>query len=181
MKIYLNLLPPLKKKGLQKSLFLAFFQTLSIVLFVVTVALVGTLLLVRNQMLAGYQDLKQRSAVASSGTAATIMADIKQTNLFLKDINGLQTQFIPWAEVTENITSLIPASARLESLEFDAAGNVRLQGFAASREDALAMLKKFKETPYLTDVVSPLSNILQKENINFDFSMKYRLPNAASQ
>ncbi len=181
MKIGLNLLPPLKKKGLQKSLFLAFFQTLSFLLFVVTVALVGTLLLVRNQMLTGYQELKQRSAVASSGTAASIMADIKQTNLFLKDVNALQTGFIPWAEITERMTAMIPAKARLELLEFDATGSIRLQGHAATREEALAMLKAFKEAPDLTDVVSPLSNILQKENISFDFSMKYRLPGAAAK
>lgn len=181
MKITLNLMPPIKKKGLQKALFLAFFQTLSILMFVVSMALVGILLLVRNQMLASFQQLKQRSAIASSGTAATIMSDIKQTNLFLKDTAALQASFIPWADVTERITALIPPRARLESLEFAADGGVRLRGYAATREDAMAMLGNFKAAPFLTDVISPLSNILQKENVSFDFSMKYVLPASAAK
>jgi len=181
MNISLNLLPPIKKKGLQKSLFLAFFQTLSVLFFAVTVALVATILLVRNQMLAGYQDLKQRSAVASSGAAVSIMTDIKQTNLFLKETDALQTRFVPWSDVIEKITALIPPGARLNNLEFDNSGAIRLRGYAATREDALAMIKGFKETPYLTDLVSPLSNILQKDNISFDFSMRYAEPAAAGQ
>jgi len=178
MKIYLNLMPPSKKRSLQKGLVLGFFQTLSLLFFLAVLSLVGTLLLVRNQMLASYQELKQRSAVAVSNESASIMADIKQTNQYLKETSALQEAFIPWADILEDITALIPDRARLEKLEFDSAGNIRLQGFAATRDDALAMLKKFRETPYLTDVVSPLSNILQKKDVSFDFSMKYVAPDA---
>jgi len=180
MRIYLNLLPPHKKKALQKVRILAFFQTVSLVVLLVAASIISTLILVRGQLQASYHDLQQRSTTASAEEATDIISDIKQTNLYLQEIDAASKLFVPWSEAVRNIAALIPPNTRLEKMEIDSTGKVRLLGIAATREGALELLQRLNETPYLTDIVSPLSNILQKENVNFDINMTYSTPQPAT-
>lgn len=179
MRIDLNLLPPQKKKELLKSLILAHFQLMCFVCLVVAVGLVGTLVLVRGQVKRNFNDVQAAAAGMHTEKTADITEQIKQINLYLKDIKDLQNKHISWTDVVDNIMALVPPKVRLESLTMEEGGQIRLTGMAATRDDALTMLKSLRETAYLTDVVSPLSNILQKENVNFEFTMKFVPPKPA--
>jgi len=176
MFITLNLLPPAKKRALLKGVVLGHFQLMTFMCLVVAVGLVGTLLLVRGQAKSTYNDVKARAAEMRTEETTDIVTEITQANLYLKGVAELQTKYVSWVEVVENIASLVPPKARLEMLAMGDDGQIHLTGMAETRDDALTLLKRLKEASYLSDVVSPLSNILQRENVNFDFTMKYSPP-----
>ena len=176
MFITLNLLPTAKKKALLKGVILGHFQLMAFVCLVVAVGLTGTLLLVRGQTKRNYTDAQASASWMHSEETSDIINDIKQANLYLKTAAEQQNKYFSWAEVVENITALVPPHARLELLTMVEDNQIHLTGMADTRDDALTLLKRLKETSYLTDVVSPLSNILQKDNVNFDFTMKYSPP-----
>jgi len=181
MRISLNLLPPQKKKALQNELILAHFQTIGLILFITVGFSLGILLVVRQQLAINYQDLKRRSVDSTSVETTATLDDIKQTNALLRRIDGIQKEYVPWSDVIEAVTAVMPPDIRIENLDIDQDGNIRLAGVAQTRDSALELLSRLKSAPFLTDVVSPLSNILQRENVNFNFSMKYKsLPNGGS-
>jgi Tfp pilus assembly protein PilN len=173
MQIGLNLLPPHKKKELRKSLILAHFQLMTFICLIVAIGLVGTLVLVRGQVKHTFDDVQARAAAIPTDQSTDITEKIRQINIYLKGVNELQNKYVSWSEVVDKLTALVPPKVRLELLTINEGGEIHMNGMATTRDDALALLKRLKETDYLTDVVSPLSNILQKENVNFEFTMTY--------
>ncbi len=178
MRITLNLLPPEKKRALQSGLVMAYAQTIVFILFLVTIFISGTLMSVRLLLNNDYEQLQKQAATASSSETTDIVTSIKQINAYLKDIDATQRGFIAWSKVLEDITPLIPADVLLDRISVSDDNRVVLSGMAQTRDGALTLLKRLKEAPYLTNVVSPLSNILQKQNVEFDFEMVYSAPAA---
>ncbi len=176
MRITLNLLPPDKKKALQTGLVMAYAQTIVFILFLVTVFVSGTLMSVRLMLSADYETLKKQADTASSSETTDIVTSIRQINSYLKEVDGTQHGFIAWSRVLEDLTPLIPADVHLDRITITEDNKIVLTGVAQTRDSALAMLKKLKEQPYLSNVVSPLSNILQRQNVEFDFEMTYQPP-----
>jgi len=181
MQIVLNLLPPLKKKALQNELILAHFQSIILILLVTVTFAIGTLIIVRTQLNANYQDLARRSSDSASAEATADLENIKQTNAYLRRVRDIQSQYISWSEIVEAVTAIMPPDTRLENLQIDQDGKVHLTGVAKTRDGALELLKRLKGAPFLKDVQSPLTNILQKDNVSFDFEMHYAKAPAAGQ
>ena len=173
MLVTVNLLSPAKKRDLRSSLVMAYAQTMVTLLFATALLVTGTLLSVRFMIESDYENLQKQSASAASEESTNIMENIRQINAFLKRVESTEAAFVPWADVLEELSPLIPTGARLENLTIDEGGNISMSGLADTRDTALAMLKNLNDAPFLKDVVSPLSNIMQKQNVHFDFQMKY--------
>jgi hypothetical protein len=181
MKIFINLLPPSKKRDLQASIILAYAQTMVFIFFLVSVILSSTMLSLRLVLKAEADYLSRQSLTAASAESSDTMGGIKDINGFLHSIDTLQKDYTPWISVVTDITDLLPAGIRLDSLRADQANRVFMDGMATTRQDALALLKSLQNQPYLTDVHSPLSNILQRENVQFSFEMRYLPPDERDQ
>jgi len=173
MLVTVNLLSPAKKRDLRNSLVMAYTQTMVSLLFATAILVAGTLVSVRFLIKNNYENLQRQSASAASEESTNIMENIRQINAFLKRVESTEAAFVPWADILEEIAPLIPRGVRLENLTLDKDGNIAMSGLAETRDDALALLKNLKEAPFIKDVLSPISNIMQKQNVNFDFQMKY--------
>ena len=173
MQFDLNLLPPTKKKALRAGLVLAYVQSLTIVLFLFVILVSATIFSVRLMMKSDVDGLTEQARAASSDEATEILTSIKQVNDFLDKTEGLRLNFVPWADVLEQITPLVPRHTRLDKITIDGGGKIVITGLAETREEALALKQSLEEQPYITDLVSPLTNLLQKYNVDFNFEMKY--------
>lgn len=180
MRITLNLLPPVKKEALRLGLVLAYAQTMVFLFFIVTVFAAVALVYVKIMVSDIGRDLERQSASLGGEETAAVTSDIKQINDFLNDVDKLEKQFEPWSVFFERLTPLIPPGTQLTRIRIDESGRIFLSGVAPTRNDALELLRRLKEAPFVTDVVSPLSNILQKQQVNFDFEMKYVRPEAGN-
>ncbi len=173
MRITLNLLPPEKKKALRTGLVMAYTQTIVFIIFLVVVFVSGTLMSVRLMLSGDYETISKQEATANSSETTDIVTAIKQINSYLKEIDDTQRGFVPWSTVIENITPLIPNDVQVERISISSEDKILLSGVAQTRDGALLLLKRLKEQPYLSNVLSPLSNILQRQNVAFDFEMTY--------
>ncbi|MDD5251373.1 MAG: PilN domain-containing protein [Patescibacteria group bacterium] len=174
MNITLNILPPEKKKALRSGLVMAYVQTMTILLFLSALFVSGVLVSARLMMADELKQIEQQaSGGAGTDESADIINNIKQVNSYLTTVQMMQTGFVSWSEVLEDIATMMPKNTRLERISLDQGGHIKISGVATTRDEALAFLKNLKEAPYLTDIVSPLSNILQKTQVSFDFDMKF--------
>lgn len=181
MQIYINLLPPGKKRDLQASIILAYAQTMVFIFFLVAVILSSTMLSLRLVMKSEADYLKNQASTAVSAESTDMMTGIRDVNSFLRSVDSLQQSYTPWITVITDIADLLPAGITLDSIRTDQANRIFMDGTAATRQDALALLKSLQNQPYLTDVNSPLSNILQRENVQFSFEMRYLPPDERDQ
>lgn len=173
MDMEINLLPPDKKKSLRQGMVLTYIQTMVFLVFLTALFAAGTILSVRMTVKSYYDGILKQSEAVGSQAGTDMTAVIRDLNGFVKQASARQAAFIPWSEAIEKLLPLIPPGVRLESLRADGAGNLQLTGVAATRDASLELLRRLKETPFIKDVSSPLSNILQKTDVKFDFEMRF--------
>lgn len=168
----LNLLAPEKKTALRAGFVLSHMQATMFILFIVASFISGTLLSIELLMKSVLENITLRSNTTAQ-EYDKIGAQITDVNAYLDRVDSLQQEFIDWSFVLEELAAVATSGARFESIHIDGDGVVFVQGMAATREDVLLMQERYETLPFITDVSSPLSNILQRTNVKYEFTMRY--------
>jgi len=171
MRISLNLLPPEKKRNLRQGFIIAFAQSMTLYVFIIVLVLTGTIISVRMMMNNNFEALNQPVSEADQYPASS--NEIKQLNFYLQRVDSYATRFTAWSEVLKSVLSAVPKDVHVQKLSFATDGGVRLTGEAATRDDLLALKNALSTLPFLSDISSPLSNLLQKKNVLFELTMRY--------
>lgn len=180
MSIALNLLSPEKKRALQAGFLMAHIQSLIFVVMLLAILASGTLLSMRMLLQRFHEDLQRQSGPATDEFTSAA-EDIKRINAYLSRIEQLDARFVRWSDVLARITAVVPAGIELEEIRLDSSRKILVRGVAETREDVLTFNDRLKALPFLSSVSSPLSNILQKKNVRFDFEMQYGPPPAPAK
>ena len=72
------------------------------------------------------------------------------------------------------MTSATPEGIRLSEIDVTPKGKISLRGTAATREDVLTYKGSLEATGLFAHISSPLSNILQRTDIQFTFEATYQ-------
>jgi Tfp pilus assembly protein PilN len=101
---------------------------------------------------------------------------IRQINDQIKTVSKIQNEFIYSSLLVKELTDRIPDGIYLSYIKADISQRVlRIIGRAQTRENFLALKQKLENSTVFIEVDSPLQNILQKENIDFEMSIKLDL------
>lgn len=101
---------------------------------------------------------------------------IRETNEKINLIAGIQDDFIAWSRFLERLSRETPAGVKLNLLKIDGKKEiVTMRGEALNRDDLLALQKNLTATGLFQEIDSPLSNILQKNEVNFEIKGKINL------
>lgn len=101
---------------------------------------------------------------------------IRKINDQLKTVTQIQSEFIYSSALVKELTDRIGNGIYLSYIKADIGGQVlRIIGRADKRENFLALKQNLSTSPVFTEVSSPLQNILQKENIDFEMTIKLDL------
>lgn len=172
--ITLNLLAPEKKIQLRLAaqfrqgarilaLFCGFF-----VVFVGVVVTAKLLLDQRSQALAA--DIDRLTRQQTDQRDAPLTTAIRDLNTQLGTVAALQTRYTDWIDFLVTFSSAVPKQVRVESIDIrKTTGQVEIHGFAASREDLIAFKQQLEDSGLFLSIVSPIANLIQKTDINFQF------------
>lgn len=175
MHITLNLLPPKKKDALRQGYVVAYVRAMLIFLMIVAVALSATLISFRIILANTLTELtKQNEDMLSEDTAPE--KDVEIIDAFLTRISDLQSDFVSWSEVFEEISLATPDGIVLNAVQLNVDGKVFIRGVAASRDDVLSFQSRLDDFEFFTPIKAPLANILKKTDIDFDFETTYVTP-----
>jgi Tfp pilus assembly protein PilN len=102
----------------------------------------------------------------------TVNSEIKQLNGSIARIETLQKLFTPSSVLLRDVAQRTPEGVYVTGLDFEVRTEaMRLSGIAATREDLLAFEKAVRESPFIKTLESPISNLFQKRDINFQFKI----------
>lgn len=103
--------------------------------------------------------------------------NINQINGMLVSIRNINSQNFGLVEILDNLSSIALPGIYFEDLSYKfvdetMAGKFVLAGSAGKREDLIEFLWALEQSPYFKEIESPLSNLIKKENLNFQITFK---------
>ncbi|WKZ29564.1 MAG: PilN domain-containing protein [Patescibacteria group bacterium] len=168
--ITLNLLPPPLKAALRRRAIYAALEQVMIAAFGLLLTACVLLLLVRIRLLRVLNDVQGRQIL--SAEYLSVNKDIRALNAQIGRIELLQKMQISPTALLLDIGQRTPEGVRLSSIDFDVSSeSLRLSGRAQRREDLLAYESAIKASPFVKSLDSPISNLFQKSDINFQFKI----------
>lgn len=96
-----------------------------------------------------------------------IIKEINDLNLKINTANNIQKKFIPWSEILIDFTKTAPSQVEIRSIKIDNKNWV-IAGEAKNREVLLGFKGELEKSKYFSEIKSPITNLLQKENIEFE-------------
>ena len=139
---------------------------LTIVLFAISVVFLGT------EKYLNYQTTKIREIK----TQNTEEARIGKINDKMEEVYSIQTDYVKWSQVLVDFSALVPEGNRLESVSLDKENQrLSVRGISKRRDDFLKLKKNLEKSNLVTELESPISNLLNQTNINFTLEAKLNL------
>ncbi|TSC96080.1 MAG: Uncharacterized protein Athens101410_233 [Parcubacteria group bacterium Athens1014_10] len=170
--ITLNLLPE-KEKIIYKQeknylVIKNFLLLLIIATIIITIALLASKLILEKN----FYSFVDGDSLSPNATAE-IKKKINNINSKLQEINGIQKNYFDFSEPLIILSGLTPANLQISLLNLDQ-NNLEffIKGKAKTRENLLRFQKNLEDSPIFKEVKYPITNLLSKENINFEFSGK---------
>jgi len=173
--ININIISPREKKNVVsiKAYYIIkkiIFYLFSLLLIVATV-LGFTYLLLKNNKLSVEQQLEQEKLIAQEAKLSSTEEIIKELNSQLKTVEQIQGKYILWTNLIKDFSNSVPDGIELHTTLIDRiTKQVKITGLAQNREILLSFQETMKEFTYFDNVVYPISNLIEKENINFEIS-----------
>lgn len=174
MNINLNLLPTSKKTRLETTMNFLFIKNIVelflLVVAVMTAALVWGWLFLEND----FANLANTAALINR-EYYTYNQDAKNINKLIKNVNLASKGFSPIGPRLKDLSTTLPNDIKISSLQIDIAEQrIIINGTALSRDALLNYQGVLNKITWITDVETPVSQLFQKENVNFEFKAKLK-------
>lgn len=171
-----NLLPASEQKFLRtEKLFRTVF--LAFVLGLLTLAVVAGFFWAMRQIVtlnaAGIADQAQslEKAVQES-TEGQVQGKINSINTNINFLSNNYNSQPHWTLVLEKLLALTPTTIKFTKIEGDTKDlTLDISGVASSRTDLIAFQDTLKEADFIEKMETPLSNIIEKENLIFEINL----------
>jgi hypothetical protein len=122
-----------------------------------------------------YKEFSGKEAVAGSD-GKKYVEKAKEINDKLRIASKVQTDFVKTSRILKELSSRIPEGISLSYIKIDLSNkSIKIAGLAKERETLLSLKEKIMESQVFNEVDSPLQNILQKEDVEFEMNIKLDL------
>lgn len=170
----LNLLPPEKKKLLNR-LYLALYLRIIIEILLLYSLIIAISLILANYLLQSSLTSIQVQTTALDPIYSKINQEIKTANQQLKNVDLAQQAWQPWGPRLAQLFATTSSSISLSTLNLSADRQILLlQGLAKTREALLAFKEQLAQLPWLEEFEIPVSSLTLKENVPFTLTAKLK-------
>lgn len=171
MILNLNLLSPAKKNGNEHVIRFIFIKNmLEISLFVA--AILAIALLLSWKILQDDFNNLAGSAILVNQEFSSYNQEIRKINQINRNIVSAGKTFQPITAELVELAEITPPGVKLSSLNLDKPNlKLILSGMAKNRDDLLNYQEQIKKILWVDEIETPSSQLFQKENINFEFSI----------
>ncbi len=178
--ITVNLLPTSAVKQLKllrlRKFFLIRVLILSFYGFLIAGGLSATLFLLTAQNRHLEEQLVQRKQEEKTAKFLEVQQKINIFNQNLQSVAKLQERHTVITPILVELSRLTPATIRLTALRIAVADqSAQLTGLAQTRDVLLLYQKALEESNLFLEVASPLSNLTNRENVEFSLQFKIDL------
>lgn len=173
--ITLNLISETEKKILkERRLFIitkSTFIILLVTIVIFTVVLFFDKLLLNNKLKTTDSEIKSEESFIQAQQGSTLEKSIKELNSQLQTISNIEKNHINWNKAVAMIVNLVPANIQISSLVLDKdSQNFNLNGQAKTRDSLLVLQHNLESSKSITNLITPITNLTEKENISFEYT-----------
>lgn len=168
--MHLNLMPIQQKQNLEKErMFLIAHNFLGLI-FLIASFIAIVLIIVRFALLQNFNQIREETSLVNT-VSQSFLKDIDILNQKIDFAQIAQKDFSKWSLALSRLQAVFPDQVRLNYLFINRESNsIRFSGESLTR-DALLNTKSALETSnILESLEAPLSNLLQKNNVEFRFN-----------
>lgn len=170
MFLQLNLLPPEKKKVLADIFYILYSKVMVEILLGYSLVIAVTIFLASCTLNQNMQNFKEQTA-SIDREYQKINQQIVQINEELAKIYFVRQNAADWSNRLSGFFSLNPAGITLTGLDWSPQSkSLTVRGRAKSRDEFLRYKGELEKLPYLSDIQTPISTLIAKENIDFSLS-----------
>ncbi len=174
MNINLNLLTTSKKLRLETTMNFLFIKNI-VELFLIVVATMTAALMWGWLFLENDFANLARTATLINREYYTYNQDAKNINRLIKNVNLASKGFSPIGPKIQDLSSSLPNDIKINSLQISISDQIIIiNGTALSRDALLNYQGVLNKITWVTNVETPVSQLFQKENINFEFKAKLK-------
>ena len=171
----LNLIPQQLKKEIKLKQIYKMLKRMNCFIIIAMAIIAITLLIAKLIMQNHFNNVVEQGALITK-SSQTYNAEARDINLQISQTKQIQSGFIEWSLLLENLTAKIPEDISLSNVKLSVNPNlINIKGLAKTRDNLLVFKKNIEDSPVYSDIKFPLQNIMQKENINFEISAKLNL------
>jgi hypothetical protein len=171
---YLNLAPDFQKQKIQKEFVFVFAHNIIGIILVVFCISSILLVLARFSLIGYFTRLKSETSLVNV-ERQSLNINVSNLNKKIETASKVQKNFIKWTHLLNDSTNLAPEGAILNFMHISSESKtIRITGIAQNRESLIGFKEALEESNFLSSIEAPLSNLLEKENINFRFSGKLK-------
>lgn len=172
--ISLNLLSPPQKEYLRYEQLYLTIRMVIVLVLTFTVIISGMFMAARLMLQDNFAELLT-STTQVNEKSRPVDKEISELNNTLRDTKIIQDSFVKWSDVLIAITNAIPENVQISYMNLEVKSNTfNLKGLAKRRDDFLKLEDNLKQLPILEDVSSPTSNLLLRENVNFQITARLK-------
>src|SRR3989338_3848011 len=174
MNINLNLLPAVKKNRLEYIInFLLTKDILELIILIASVlatTLIWSWIFLENDFI-----ILAESAAAINREYYEHNQDAKKINDLIKNINLASQNFAPISPKLKELINSLPNDVKLNYIQLDRqAQTLTITGMATTRAALLGYQDILNKISWITRVETPVSQLFQKNNINFEFKAQLK-------
>ncbi|MDD4476542.1 MAG: hypothetical protein PHY40_00040 [Patescibacteria group bacterium] len=174
MRIKLNLLSNFKKTRLKQMTQFLFLKNILEITIIASSLLAIAMLIGWLVMEDQYIQTAQSTNLVSK-QYSVYNQEIKKINKSIKDINSAGAEYFAISPIIMEFAQNLPKDIKINSLDIDRrTQTLIITGTAKTREALIDYQEKLKIVSWIDGVVTPISQLFQKENVNFEFKMKLK-------
>jgi|GEM_PF-6962141 len=167
----LNLLSQQKLAAYErKKLYSATKTMLEFLLF--SIIIIGIIVVTAKAILQiSFNSLIEETTLVTKNTTF-FNQEIVELNQKIKEIKTAQNNYIFWNHYLLPIVNKIPAEVKISQLDLGQSDKkIVIKGVAQNREGLLGLKRDLESLDFVSELRSPIANILQSQNINFEFTL----------
>lgn len=180
--ISINLLSPEKKKKLKEKEFFYILKNVAILVAVFLIINAGILYATKfyleNKLETITEEVNQNTQALPNSQGTSLDATIKEINNDIKFLTTIQQDYVKWPAYLADLTALIPENIRLKQLSLNQESNqIQITGHAPLRDDFLSLKSNLDDSKIISNIDSPISNLIKKEDVDFVITASLVLDN----
>lgn len=157
----------IKLRRLYHSLKRIYFLLLIVVIFTAITLLVAQIILQNN-----FNKIVEQTTLITKNSQ-TYNLRVREVNARLNSVDQIQNNFVYWTKLFEALTGGIKNDVTFSYLKINGGdSSAMIRGAAKTRSGLLDFKETLESSDIFSDINFPLSNLLEKNNINFEISAK---------
>ncbi len=172
--IKINLLSNEKRKYLNRMIYIQFVKN-TFISIVFVFCLSGMTLLGGQSVLQEYFNSVSSVLTMSNSVRSAENKQIQDVNNIIKRTEALEAVNNLWAEKIVEFGNAVPAGVTIKNMGiFKDRNEINISGLAQNRDALLELKENVSELDFIENMEIPLSQLTEKEDINFSITIKMK-------